>query len=375
MKKIVSMISVLCMILTMSVTIIASENPYDYSGEPTRAIYYTLPTMKGDDVRWVQAALNKFGNYGLAIDGSFGPACKSATAKFQAAMGLEQDGSFGPATRAAMVNWLSQNSASDNTGSAASNANSPYNYSGEPSRAIYYTLPTMKGDDVKWVQAALNAFGNYGLAIDGSFGSACKTATAKFQSAMGLSQDGSFGPSTRQTMVDWLRNNGYGPVSSSGNSSAISASGKTFIQQGDGGCYTASAAMIMSNLGATWNGMSATYQNVYNANGYTAYLSGSTPGKFGCKRYNLETSKNSVIDAVKQYPQGVMVAFYQPNKGWNHCMVAVGLNASGEPLFYDPAVSYGSNGGYGFTLSETTAGGAYGGASWNNLLQVSVIVK
>lgn len=213
--------------ITLSVN--AAENPYDYSGEPTRAIYFTLPTMKGNDVKWVQAALNKFGNYGLAIDGSFGPACKEATKKFQASMGLEQDGSFGPATRAAMVKWLNQNSGNSSsiggaTGSVAANttvtshkSENPYNYSQAPSRAIYYTLPTMKGSDVKWVQAALNAYGNYGLATDGSFGPACKLATQKFQSSMGMSQDGSFGPATRSAMINWLSQNGYGY--SSGNNS------------------------------------------------------------------------------------------------------------------------------------------------------------
>ncbi|MFR7655339.1 peptidoglycan-binding domain-containing protein [Monoglobus pectinilyticus] len=253
----------------------------------------------------------------------------------------------------------------------AAAAENPYNYSSEPSRAIYYVLPTMKGNDIKWVQSALNAFGNYGLSIDGSFGPACKKATKKFQSSMGISQDGSFGPATRSTMVNWLKQNGY----ASGNNLSSAVSQKAFYRQSSGGCYTASAAMIMTNLNAWWNGSTATYWNVYTANGNTAYLQGETPGKFGCSRWNISASKSSVIDAVKKYPQGVMVAFNQPNKGWAHCMVAVGLNSSGEPLFFDPAIDNGNNGGYGYTLPETSAGGSYGGAGWGNIIQVSVITK
>ena len=203
---------------TSGLLVSAAENPYSYSNEPTRAIYYTLPTMKGNDVKWVQAALNAFGNYGLALDGSFGPACREATLKFQAASGLAQDGSFGPATRAQMVSWLSQNgyTSGGNSNPASGSADNPYNYSSKPTRAIYYTLPTMKGNDVKWVQAALNAFGSYGLALDGSFGPACREATLKFQAANGLAQDGSFGPATRAQMVSWLSQKGY----ASGNSTS-----------------------------------------------------------------------------------------------------------------------------------------------------------
>ena len=262
------------------------------------------------------------------------------------------------------------------SGFNVSAAENPYNYSGEPTRAIYYTLPTMKGADVKWVQAALNAYGGYGLTIDGSFGPACREATKKFQASMGLAQDGSFGPATRARMVSWLSQNGYAQASASGGGSSVSSGSKTFFYQGvnTGGCYTASAAMIMSNLGATWNGEPATYQNVYRANGDTYYFMVNTPGKFGCSLRRLQTSKSSVIDAVKQYPQGVMVAFYQPGRGRDHCMVAVGLNSSGEPLFFDPAMENGTNGGYGYTLSQTTTATS-GGAGWNNLKQVSIIVR
>lgn len=83
-------------------------NPYQYSSAPSRALYYQSRVMTGNDVKWVQAALNLYGNYGLDIDGSFGPATRNATMQFQRSIGgLDVDGSFGPATRAKMISWLS----------------------------------------------------------------------------------------------------------------------------------------------------------------------------------------------------------------------------------------------------------------------------
>lgn len=75
----------------------ASMNPDDYPF-PTRDLYYTNPTFKGDDVKWVQAVLNYLG-YSVAIDGSYGPDCADKIASFQRDNGLGQDGKCGPATR------------------------------------------------------------------------------------------------------------------------------------------------------------------------------------------------------------------------------------------------------------------------------------
>ena len=72
------------------------ENPYP---KPTRAIrYYTT----GNDVRWVQFQLNKFG-YNVDIDGSYGPDMVSKIKEFQSDHGLAVDGSCGPATQAALA--------------------------------------------------------------------------------------------------------------------------------------------------------------------------------------------------------------------------------------------------------------------------------
>lgn len=50
-----------------------------------------------------------------------------------------------------------------------------------------------EGTQVKRLQQFLNWFGGYGLAVDGSFGSATKTAVKSFQKSTGLVADGFFG--------------------------------------------------------------------------------------------------------------------------------------------------------------------------------------
>ena len=145
----------ICMVLTLALCLTifsglgisasAANNtsPWAYSPTPTRAIYYKSPVMTGNDVRWVQQALNLTINAGLAIDGSFGPASKAAAIKFQKQYGLTQDGSVGPATRAKTVSVLNsmgyfENSSASITTADIQNALNRYNYT----TGMYWTYPT-----------------------------------------------------------------------------------------------------------------------------------------------------------------------------------------------------------------------------------------
>ncbi len=70
---------------------------------------------------------------------------------------------------------------------------------GATKRAYLGTFPKgtlkkgSKGTQVKNLQKFLNWYGNYGLAIDGSFGTKTYEAVKKFQKATGLTVDGIFG--------------------------------------------------------------------------------------------------------------------------------------------------------------------------------------
>lgn len=73
-----------------------NRNPYN---EPTKNVRYG---SRGNDVRWLQYALNKKG-YQLTVDGSAGPKTIDALIDFQAKNGLTPDGICGKLTRAALT--------------------------------------------------------------------------------------------------------------------------------------------------------------------------------------------------------------------------------------------------------------------------------
>jgi len=72
-----------------------NRNPYT---EPTKAVRYN---SKGNDVRWMQYALNKKGAH-LTIDGVAGPNTINALRDFQLKAGLTVDGICGENTRKAL---------------------------------------------------------------------------------------------------------------------------------------------------------------------------------------------------------------------------------------------------------------------------------
>lgn len=89
------------------------ENSGDYAYWNGKKVVKSSSTTK-DEIRWMQAALNYCIKYKglkasyLNIDGSFGPACKTATLAFQKKYGLSADGSFGPSTIKKMKSILSE---------------------------------------------------------------------------------------------------------------------------------------------------------------------------------------------------------------------------------------------------------------------------
>ena len=66
----------------------------------------------------------------------------------------------------------------------------------ELTRILKLKSPNMRGEDVRWAQARLNALGYNSGTPDGIFGPNTDKAVKAFQKAQGLSQDGDIGPLT-----------------------------------------------------------------------------------------------------------------------------------------------------------------------------------
>lgn len=90
--------------------IIRSAGGYTITNDDELGIPYPRPQVSstvwlgkngitsGDYVRWLQTALNKVDNAGLAVDGQFGSGTTTAVKNFQAKHGLTQDGQAGTST-------------------------------------------------------------------------------------------------------------------------------------------------------------------------------------------------------------------------------------------------------------------------------------
>ncbi|MGW1407688.1 peptidoglycan recognition protein family protein [Streptomyces sp. NPDC002403] len=122
----------------------------------------------GAQVKAVQQLLNEQGYDAGAVDGSFGPATRTAVTAYQSARGLSADGVVGART------WTALLSAG--------------------------TTPSLQqgasGDGVKRLQRSLTAALGSTVGIDGSFGPATATAVRDYQTGRGLTADGIVGPDT-----------------------------------------------------------------------------------------------------------------------------------------------------------------------------------
>ena len=111
------------MLCGATITTYAADYSYWNYDEPENSgdyAYYGPGVVRSknttkDEVRWIQAAINYCIAYKglnasyLSVDGSFGPASKAATKKFQSRYNLSDDGSFGPATIKKMKDVLRPN--------------------------------------------------------------------------------------------------------------------------------------------------------------------------------------------------------------------------------------------------------------------------
>ena len=139
---------------------------------------------RGEAVRAVQCALtvgmgDEFAD--LAVDGVFGPATKRAVVTFQARSALAADGIVGPRTYAALAEAVA-------------------NPRPDGDLPDVRTGPTLRrGDTGLHVRALQDALG---LTEDGIFGPVTERSVRAFQARQGLVVDGIVGPRTRAALAD-----------------------------------------------------------------------------------------------------------------------------------------------------------------------------
>lgn len=235
-KLLTTLVLVFAMILScLTVSANAATDPTNYAAYTTPsssdyAYWNGSSVVKASgtttsEIKWMQASLNYCKKYkGLAlsayltVDGSFGPASKTACTAFQKKYGLTQDGSFGPSTIAKMKSVLSSGTGSASASASTTSTTTSYSSYTAPSSSDYAYWDGSKvvkasgttTSEIKWMQAALNyCIVNNGLSaskltVDGSFGPSSKTTTTAFQKKFGLSADGSFGSATIARMKEVL---------------------------------------------------------------------------------------------------------------------------------------------------------------------------
>lgn len=164
---------------------LVAKNPYPV---PTRTI---AKGMSGDDCRWVQYELNEAGA-NLQIDGQIGSKSDEAIRTFQKVVGIQTDGRVGKITRQKLIDIT--NKVLD----ILVPVTNPYPI---PTRVLKLNC---KGEDVKFVQFALNQKINAGLQIDGSYGKLTRQKVIEFQKKVFPNQptewDGIVGKKTRERL-------------------------------------------------------------------------------------------------------------------------------------------------------------------------------
>jgi peptidoglycan hydrolase-like protein with peptidoglycan-binding domain len=170
---------------------ITKSKLYDTTGGAPGAINLNSASCPSDVVRGqvggcvteLQRLLREHG-YTLELDGDFGPDTESKVRSFQSAQGLAVDGRVGPNTKRALYDTDQGVGQALDLRSAACPNN---------------IVEGMSGGCVSTLQALLNGKGQ-SIAVDGSFGPQTRQAVVNFQSAAGISVDGEVGPQTKAAL-------------------------------------------------------------------------------------------------------------------------------------------------------------------------------
>jgi hypothetical protein len=137
---------------------------------------------RSENVRRIQACLNRTNRAGLSEDGAFGPLTLAAVINFQRSRGLTPDGIVGPITWGAL-----QRECGGTPG-------------GTPAFPGTSIRQGERSENVRRIQGCLNRTIRAGLAEDGAFGPLTFAAVQGFQRTFGLVPDGIVGPLTWQAL-------------------------------------------------------------------------------------------------------------------------------------------------------------------------------
>ena len=191
MKKFVSLLLALVMVLALVVPASATETPSKSGGSRSGIKYYSTSAAlvktgnRGEDVKTLQERLNALGYNCGDVDGIFGAKTYAAVVAFQKAMGIGVDGIVGNQTWGKLgVTVTTAPAAATSTVTATISSNMPLVKMGS------------RSDAVKALQEKLNALGYDCGAVDGIFGAKTLAAVKAFQTAKSLSVDGIVGVQT-----------------------------------------------------------------------------------------------------------------------------------------------------------------------------------
>ncbi len=152
----------------------------------------TSPYMAGQPIVQIQNIFADYGYYSGKLDGVYGPLTQQAVQSFQTQMGLVPDGVLGkPAALALNAAWVE-----DYTGQPYDPALEAQLNPFSLSRELKLTTPTMKGDDVRELQTAVQVHAFSPGALDGAFGARTRSAIVGFQRQAVLLPDGVAGKKT-----------------------------------------------------------------------------------------------------------------------------------------------------------------------------------
>lgn len=137
-----------------------------------------------DEIRWLQMALNRLADAGLAVDGRFGARSAAALEGWQRGHGLPPTGVPDDDTMTALRRAFEALADPRDDDAAALLAAAPADDRVD------------NRDEARWLQAALNHLVGAGLVVDGVLGAQSRAAVRAFQRREGLAADGIAGRQT-----------------------------------------------------------------------------------------------------------------------------------------------------------------------------------